>query len=270
MVTPPSTNLSLCTAGMCRTLTGIWGKRPPWTSPNSRWRPPDFHWIPQYFHCRPQNFIGDPQISIGDPGAFRWRRPYFHWRPYIRSLMKIWGSPTKIWGLQWKVWGFQWKDCCLIWKFGVSDENLGVSNEKFGVSNEKFGVSHKKLGVSDENLGVSNSTPMLMIFPQTPLTEEIVDCSGLWPRNDETLTTTSNIFFNLCDRNNLKNWRGSTQTEIYFQKFNKCGTNIYFLLYRGLVHHHHRIFHFCYCLNKSISVKSLLLRQKNCKHNFYP
>ena len=22
---------------------------------------------------------------------------------------------------------------------------------------------------------------------------------------------------NLCDRNNLKNWRGSTQTEIYFQ-----------------------------------------------------
>ena len=23
--------------------------------------------------------------------------------------------------------------------------------------------------------------------------------------------------FNLCDRNNLKNWRGSTQTEIYFQ-----------------------------------------------------
>ena len=23
--------------------------------------------------------------------------------------------------------------------------------------------------------------------------------------------------------------------------FNKCGTNIYFLLYRGLVHHHHRI-----------------------------
>ena len=24
--------------------------------------------------------------------------------------------------------------------------------------------------------------------------------------------------------------------------FNKCGTNIYFLLYRGLVHHHHRVF----------------------------
>ena len=24
-------------------------------------------------------------------------------------------------------------------------------------------------------------------------------------------------YFNFCDRNNLKNWRGSTQTEIYFQ-----------------------------------------------------
>ena len=23
--------------------------------------------------------------------------------------------------------------------------------------------------------------------------------------------------------------------------FNKCGTNIYFLLYKGFVHHHHRI-----------------------------
>ena len=48
------------------------------------------------------------------------------------------------------------------------------------------------------------------------------------------------FLFNLCDRNNLKNWRGSTQTEIYFQYM--CNYNIYFfLLYRGLVHHHHRI-----------------------------
>ena len=35
----------------------------------------------------------------------------------------------------------------------------------------------------------------------------------------------SECLFFLCDGNNLKNWRGSTQTEIYF---NKCGTNIYF------------------------------------------
>jgi len=40
-------------------------------------------------------------------------------------------------------------------------------------------------------------------------------------------------------RNNLKNWRGSTQTEMYFQ-INLELTST-FLLCRGLVHHHHRI-----------------------------
>ena len=42
----------------------------------------------------------------------------------------------------------------------------------------------------------------------------------------------------LYDRNNLKNWRGSTQTEIFLFK---CGTSIYFIFRYVLVHRQHAI-----------------------------
>ena len=44
-------------------------------------------------------------------------------------------------------------------------------------------------------------------------------------------------FFNLCEET-ISTDEGQPRPKYIF---NKCGTNIYFLLYRGLVHHHHRI-----------------------------
>ena len=46
------------------------------------------------------------------------------------------------------------------------------------------------------------------------------------------------IVFNLCEETISRTDEGQPRPKYIF---NKCGTNIYFLLYRGLVHHHHRI-----------------------------
>jgi len=45
--------------------------------------------------------------------------------------------------------------------------------------------------------------------------------------------------------------------------FNKCGTDIYFfLLYRGLVHHHHRILNHIDNSKSELVAKTQLLRRK--------
>ena len=44
--------------------------------------------------------------------------------------------------------------------------------------------------------------------------------------------------FNLCEETISRTDEGQPRPK---HIFNKCGTNIYFLPYRGLVHHHHQI-----------------------------
>ena len=50
--------------------------------------------------------------------------------------------------------------------------------------------------------------------------------------------------------------------------FNKCGTKIYFLLYRGLVHHHHRVFKSTRSVTYiTASIKMSIKQRRSIIHN---
>ena len=76
------------------------------------------------------------------------------------------------------------------------------------------------------------------MFPTWKYTDNLPDIWCFLPGNI-LITYPESDVFNLCEETISRTDEGQPRPKYIF---NKCGTNIYFfILYRGLVHHHHRI-----------------------------
>ena len=115
----------------------------------------------QDFHWRPPELYGTPQ-------HFHWRKSWGSPLKIFQSPMKIWGSPMQIWGSPTKIWGSPTKIRGSPIKFwGSQTKILGSSLKKVWSPLNLGGLQryvHGGLQWGD----VSKSTPMLMIFFQTP------------------------------------------------------------------------------------------------------